>query len=137
MKPFIWLWSCHRSCLNSAPILVYRFSQIEITLSWFPCSGLLYRLLSICLYHLDSSFLVLLTIISRVLLGVWHRFDLLFAMEIHCTFDPEVSQLLTMLRHCVCRWFFVKLDNKKIWRSFSKIIWINKGGDYEFVAEAV
>ena len=81
---------------NSAPDLDYRFSETEITLSWFPShsfklfliDGLLNRLLSFCLYHLDSSFLVLLTIILTAPLGVWHRFDLLFAMEVHCVIWP-------------------------------------------------
>ena len=47
-----------------------------------------HRLLSFCLYHLDSSFLVLLTIILTAPLGAWHRFDLLFAMELHCVIWP-------------------------------------------------
>lgn len=62
MKPFIWLWSCHRSCLNSAPILVYRLSQIEITLSWFPCSGFAK---SATLYLFISSWFIFLGFIDN------------------------------------------------------------------------
>ena len=130
---------------NSAPDLDYRFSEIEITLSWFPShsfklfliDGLLNRLLSFCLYHLDSSFLVLLTIILTAPLGAWHRFDLLFAMELHCVIWPwkvSASDKVAALHMQIC---FAKLPNRKKWSSFSIIIRINKGEDYEFLAVAV
>ena len=130
---------------NSAPDLDYRFSEIEITLSWFPShsfklfliDGLLNRLLSFCLYHLDSSFLVLLTIILTAPLGAWHRFDFLFAMELHCVIWPwnvSASDKVAALHMQIC---FAKLPNRKKWSSFSIIIRINKGEDYEFLAVAV
>ena len=75
--------------------------------------GLLNRLLSFCLYHLDSSFLVLLTIILTAPLGAWHRFDLLFAMELHCVIWPwsvSASDKVAKLRMQI---FFAKLQNKK------------------------
>ena len=123
---------------NSAPDLDYRFSEIEITLSWFPShsfklfliDGLLNRLLSFCLYHLDSSFLVLLTIILTAPLGAWHRFDLLFAMELHCVIWPwkvSASDKVAALHMQIC---FAKLPNRKKWSSFSIIIRINKGEDW-------
>ena len=109
---------------NSAPDLDYRFSEIEITLSWFPShsfklfliDGLLYRLLSFCLYHLDSSFLVLMTIIltTRLVRDTDSTFYLQW--KFIALFDLETFRLQTMWRHCICK--FV-------------------GEDYEFLAVAV
>ena len=98
---------------NRAPDLDYRFSEIEITLSWFPShsfklfliDGLLNRLLSFWLYHLDSSLLVLLTNILTAPLGAWHQFDLLFAMEIHCVIWPwnvSASDKVAALHMQIC-----------------------------------
>ena len=117
----------------------FGFIFCVIIVSEFPSHPLtnkLNRLLSFCLYHLDSSFLVLLTIILTAPLGAWHRFDLLFAMELHCVIWPwNVSaDKVAALHMQLC---FAKLPNRKKWSSFSIIIRINKGEDYEFLAVAV
>ena len=75
--------------------------------------GLLNRLLSFCLYHLVLSFLVLLTIISTAPLGAWHRFDILFVMELLCVIWPwsvSASDEVAALRMQIC---FAKLQNQK------------------------
>ena len=105
-------------------IIVSEFPSHPLTnkLSWNirvgifrrpPVDGLLNRLLSFCLYHLDSSFLVLLTIILTAPLGAWHWFDLLFAMELHCVIWPwnvSASDKVVALHMQLC---FTKLPKKQ------------------------
>ena len=134
MKPFIWPWSCHRSCLNSAPDLDYRFGEIEMTLSWFSCNGFAR---STTLYLFISPWFIFLGFIDN-----WPRLvrdtDWTFYLQWNfiALFDPEASRLPTRSRHCVCRFFSWNFKTKKKWSSFSIIIRINKGGDYEFLAIA-
>ena len=134
MKPFIWPWSCHRSCLNSAPDLDYRFGEIEMTLSWFSCNGFAR---STTLYLFISPWLIFLGFIDN-----WPRLvrdtDWTFYLQWNfiALFDPEASRLPTRSRHCVCRFFSWNFKTKKKWSSFSIIIRINKGEDYEFLAIA-
>ena len=134
MKPFIWPWSCYRSCLNSAPDLDYRFGEIEITLSWFSCNGFAR---STTLYLFISPWFIFLGFIDN-----WPRLvrdtDWTFYLQWNfiALFDPEASRLPTRSRHCVCRFFSWNFKTKKKWSSFSIIIRINKGGDYEFLAIA-
>ena len=134
MKPFIWPWSCYRSCLNSAPDLDYRFGEIEITLSWFSCNGFAR---STTLYLFISPWFIFLGFIDN-----WPRLvrdtDWTFYVQWNfiALFDPEASRLPTRSRHCVCRFFSWNFKTKKKWSSFSIIIRINKGGDYEFLAIA-
>ena len=134
MKPFIWPWSCHRSCLNSAPDLDYRFGEIEIILSWFSCNGFGR---STTLYLFISPWFIFLGFIDN-----WSRLvrdtDWTFYLQWNfiALFDPEASRLPTRSRHCVCRFFSWNFKTKKKWSSFSIIIRINKGGDYEFLAIA-
>ena len=66
MKPFIWPWSCHRSCLNSAPDLDYRFGEIEIILSWFSCNGFAR---STTLYLFISLWFIFLGFIDNYFIG--------------------------------------------------------------------
>ena len=134
MKPFIWPWSCHRSCLNSAPDLDYRFGEIEMTLSWFSCNGFAR---STTLYLFISPWFIFLGFIDN-----WPRLvrdtDWTFYVQWNfiALFDPEASRLPTRSRHCVCRFFSWNFKTKKKWSSFSIIIRINKGEDYEFLAIA-
>ena len=134
MKPFIWPWSCHRSCLNSAPDLDYRFGEIKIILSWFSCNGFAR---STTLYLFISPWFIFLGFIDN-----WPRLvrdtDWTFYLQWNfiALFDPEASRLLTRSRHCVGRFFSWNFKTKKKWSSFSIIIRINKGGDYEFLAIA-
>ena len=134
MKPFIWPWSCYRSCLNSAPDLDYRFGEIEITLSWFSCNGFAR---STTLYLFISPWFIFLGFIDN-----WPRLvrdtDWTFYLQWNfiALFDPEASRLPTRSRHCVCRFFSWNFKTKKKWSSFSIIIRINKGEDYEFLAIA-
>ena len=134
MKPFIWPWSCYRSCLNSAPDLDYRFGEIEMTLSWFSCNGFAR---STTLYLFISPWFIFLGFIDN-----WPRLvrdtDWTFYLQWNfiALFDPEASLLPTRSRHCVCRFFSWNFKTKKKWSSFSIIIRINKGGDYEFLAIA-
>ena len=134
MKPFIWPWSCYRSCLNSAPDLDYRFGEIEITLSWFSCNGFAR---STTLYLFISPWFIFLGFIDN-----WPRLvrdtDWTFYVQWNfiALFDPEASRLPTRSRHCVCRFFSWNFKTKKKWSSFSIIIRINKGEDYEFLAIA-
>ena len=92
--------------------LVY-FADPESMDCWI---GLLNRLLSFCLYHLVLFFLVLLTIISTAPLGAWHRFDILFAMELLCVIWPwsvSASDKVAALRYLRMQICFAKLQNQK------------------------
>ena len=66
MKPFIWPWSCHRSCLNCAPDLDYRFGEIEIILFWFSCNGFAR---STTLYLFISPWFIFLGFIDNYFIG--------------------------------------------------------------------
>ena len=111
MKPFIWPWSCYRSCLNSAPDLDYRFGEIEMTLSWFSCNGFA-RLTT--LYLFISPWFIFLGFIDN-----WPRLvrdtDWTFYVQWNfiALFDPEASRLPTRSRHCVCRFFSWNFKTKK------------------------
>ena len=116
--------------------IVYRLVK-----SRSPCLGSrvmvsLNRLLSICLDHLNSSFLVFI--------------DSYFNGPAWCVtpIRPFICcgttlRYLTLKRlgfrqgRGIASADFVKLQNKKTWSLFSIIIRINKGGDCEFLAVAV
>ena len=71
------------------------------------------------------------------LLGVWHQYDLLFAISLQYNIWPwsilASNKVVTL--HMQIR--FMKLQNKKTWSSLSLIIRITKGQDYEFLPVAV
>ena len=138
MKPFIWPWSCHRSCLNSAPDLDYRFGEIEMTLSWFSCNGFAR---STTLYLFISPWFIFLGFIDNYFIGpAWCVTPI----------GPFICNG-TSLRYLTLKrlgfrqgrgiasadFFRETLKQKKKWSSFSIIIRINKGEDYEFLAVAV
>ena len=129
MKPFIWPQSCHRSCLNSAPDLVYRFGKIKITLSWFPCHGFA-KSATLCLF-ISSWF------IFNGPTWCMTPIQPLISNGLHCIIWPwsvSASDKVAALRLQI---YFLKLQNKKSWSSFSITIRINKGGCCEFLAIAI
>ena len=136
MKPFIWPWSCHRSCLNSAPDLDYRFGEIEITLSWFSCNGFAR---STTLYLFISPWLIFLGFIDNYFNGpAWCVTPI---GPFIC--NGTSLRYLTLKRLCFRQGrgiasadFCRETLKQKKWSSFSIIIRINKGGDYEFLAIA-